>query len=120
MKKSGKTGHKKIYEIKTRNRTLRATDNHPILVRRKKKEEAPKIDNRMSKEFIYSLEYVQVKDLVKNDVVVQVHNLPDLEVNIDNITIEDMEFFGFYLGDGYTSYPVRLYLTFQDTHTSHP
>ncbi len=106
--KQGMTGRKTVYEIRTKNRKLRATDNHPILVRKQKKVDAPLLGRRCSKELIYYLEYVPVGELQKGDLIVQSHNLPQEKSKGGFASIEEMELFGFYTGDGYCAKPVHI------------
>jgi len=98
---SGQTGVKKLYRIKMRNRTIKATENHPFLVRRSKKNEKGELD--------YYLEYTQVQDLKEKDIVITLENLPQGDANtspIGKVTEEHMEFYGFYLGDGNMNPPI--------------
>jgi len=107
-------GTKKIYEIKTKDRTLRATANHPILIRRDKKVKAPMINMRYSEELDYYFEYVAVDKLKIKDVVVELRELPEKLENTymyyenKQLTIEDMEFLGFYVGNGCIAYKKRI------------
>lgn len=96
---SGYVGNKVLYEIETKNRKIRATGNHPVLVRRSKKVEGL---------VEYSMEYVSADSIKKGDVIVQVHKLPEARFDNKNITIQEMEFFGFFIGDGYITNPVKI------------
>jgi HK97 family phage portal protein len=58
-----KTGHKVLYEIIAENNTLKATNNHPVLVRKTYQDK-------------YYLTYVQVGRLKVGDVIVEMHTNP--------------------------------------------
>jgi HK97 family phage portal protein len=75
---AGKTGHRDVFTVKTPNRTLTATDNHPFLVRRMEKMPAPMIGARRSPEWRYWLDWVPLRDLVPGDAVVSATRLPDV------------------------------------------
>jgi HK97 family phage portal protein len=107
IKWQGKVGTKKIYKIKTRNKTIEATENHPILIRKERLVNAPMFNNRMSKEKEYYLEYIQVKDLKIGDIVTQCKKIP-YDIEDKDITEKEMELLGYYLGDGYKSDPVYI------------
>lgn len=67
--RSGKTGRKQLIKIRTKNRTLIASGNHPVLIRKEKKEEG-----RLS----YWFEYIPMKDVECGDIVVSLENLPEI------------------------------------------
>ena len=50
---AGKTGHREVFTVKTPNRTITATDNHPFLVRRVETVPAPMTGHRRSPEHRY-------------------------------------------------------------------
>jgi len=105
----GKVGRKQLYKVKTKNREVVATSNHPFLVRESFKIESPNIGKRRSKEIEYRLVYKELKDIKVGDVLVQASSLPTFEEsNPYNISIEEMELLGLYLGDGYCSKPVMI------------
>ncbi len=97
-----RTGHKALYEIRTKNRTLRATDNHPVLVR------VPGSmgggDNASRRP---SLAWKRVDELQVGDRVVQAKALPDQgETRLPDgrlATTEALQFFGAIIGDGTVS-----------------
>lgn len=70
--KQEKTGHKLIYEIKAENNILRATGNHPVLIRKEK-------DGR------YSLEYIRVDQLNIGDILIEMHTFPYEELRANSI-----------------------------------
>jgi len=102
---SGLTGrNQQLYKIKTRNRTIRATDGHPFPVRRRKKLPAPNIGQRHSPEWCYWVEWVPVRDLVAGDCIVEPLVLPDT----NGISLPDgtpasahlLQWLGAFVGDG--------------------
>lgn len=101
---SGQTGRKQLFKIKTKNRTIWASDNHPFLVRRREKIPAPNIGHRRSAEWRYWLEWTQVADLKVGDRILEVTALPDT----GNSCLPDgtsasahlMQWLGAFVGDG--------------------
>jgi HK97 family phage portal protein len=103
----GLVGAKRLYAVKTRNRTLHATGNHPVLVRRSEIVEAPMVDSRNSEELRYWLEYVPVEELKEGDVLVQLGECP-VDEKEAKVTEREAELLGFYVGDGYLVKPVNI------------
>ena len=100
---SMKTGIKRVYEVKTKNRTLFASYDHPFL------KVVPL--NKLSEDRFsdFNLEWTGAKDLKENDLVVVLKELTDegkvLELPELN-SVSDKNFcqlFGFLLGDGWIS-----------------
>lgn len=93
------TGLKKIYTIRTRNRVLRASGNHPVLVR------VPGNGRVANDQRAISVQWRSVEDLKRGDQVVEVMDLPD-EIgghhlpNGDQASVEAMRWLGAYTGDG--------------------
>lgn len=106
-----RTGEKRVYTIRTRNRTLRASGNHPVLTRVE--------GNRSGRSA--SVEWRNVEDLHAGDQVVQVMSLPD-EVGGQHLpggdlaTPEAMMWLGAYVGDGCLNgdHSVRMCIPEQD------
>ena len=98
---SMKTGIKKVYEIKTKNRTLIASFDHPFL---KVKPLNKLSSDRFSK---FKLEWTKAKDLKKDDFVVVLRDTSSEGTTIEIPTgTSDEEFcklFGFLIGDGWIS-----------------
>jgi len=97
------TGKKKIYEIRTKNRTIRATANHPFFVRQNGLGGVgSKVGNSQRKARV---EPRYLENLKVGDKIVQLQETPDL----GNIYLPDgslasvdfMKFAGMLLGDGY-------------------
>lgn len=101
---AGKTGHRDVFTVKTPNRTITATDNHPFLVRRVEKVSAPMADHRYSPEKRYSLEWVPLADLAVGDYIVSAAQLPDVGKTVlpdgTEATVPMLEWFGAFVGDG--------------------
>lgn len=94
-----KTGHKTLYEVRTKNRTLRATGNHPVLVR------VPgKLAGFRNEERRPSYQWKPVDALTPGDCLVQVKSLPDqarTTLPDGSPATEDLlQFCGALLGDG--------------------
>lgn len=102
--KSQRTGNEPLVEVKTKNRILRGTASHPVLVRK---------DGRSSgcgnKDRGPSLEWKRLGDLTIRDCLVQPKSLPDQGCEhlpsdglfeSDEATPELMQFFGAFVGDG--------------------
>lgn len=110
---SGCTGRKQLFKIKTRNRTIWASSNHPFLVRKKEKVEAPRVGHRHSPEWRYWLEWVPLENLQVGDRILEVLALPDT----GKTTLPDgtpastrlMQWLGAFVGDG--CYQNDCYLT---------
>lgn len=101
---SGRTGSKQLFKIKTRNRTIWASGNHPFLVRRKEKVEAPRINHRHSPEWRYWLEWVPLENLKVGDRILEVLALPDTGKTYlpdgTPATAQLMQWLGAFIGDG--------------------
>lgn len=97
--RSGKTGHKTLYEIRTKNRILRASGNHPILTR-----VAGRMGGCANEERSASYEWKRVDELTIKDRIVQAKFLPDQEGTLlptqNEATPEMMQFLGAMIGDG--------------------
>ena len=98
---SVKTGRKKVYEIKTNNRTVYASFDHPFLKVVKLNEDSR---GRFSK---FTLEWVEARQLKAGDLVVVIRRLPEGKgFKLPNGQIAERDFcrlFGFLLGDGWIS-----------------
>lgn len=83
-----------VFTVKTKNKTLRASGNHPVLVRVPGDLKGKKV----------SYEYKLVEDLTTEDYVVQVKELPDTGNEIlptgDILTEEMAQWMGAMFGDG--------------------
>lgn len=94
----GQTGTKQVYRIQTKNRVLRATGNHPVLVR------VPGKSNGSNAERSATVAWRNVDELVVGDQVVQVQQLPDLGVETiptgGAATVDLLQWMGAYTGDG--------------------
>lgn len=86
-------GHKQLFEIKTKNRTLRASANHPLLVR----------VNPHSRERV-KLVWKPISELKVGDSIVQPKSLPDQGITTlpdgTKATPEMLQFMGAFVGDG--------------------
>lgn len=95
---SGFVGTKLLYEIRTKNRTLLATGNHPLLVRVPGNSDGPN-DNRHA-----STEWKRVDAIQSGDYIVEPRDYPDgdrLESPDGTMLTEDMlQFLGAVIGDG--------------------
>lgn len=87
-------GEKLVYEVKTKNRTLIATGNHPVLV-------------RISWAGGPRFEYKPVESLLPGDIIITQRRSQTTERDVD-ISIKELELLGFYLGDGYSVAPVHI------------
>ncbi len=99
---SVKTGIKPVYEVKTNNRTLYASFDHPFL-------KVVKLNNLSNGRFSkFALEWVEARDLKEGDLVVILRKVPDegRPYKLPDGSFTDEEFcrlFGFLLGDGWIS-----------------
>lgn len=96
---SGQTGFKPLLTIKTQNRTLHCTDNHPVLVRRAVRTNETPYPNRRRQE----LHWVSAGQLVVGDIVVTANELPDYgtdECPTRSVSEGFAEFCGLLMGDG--------------------
>lgn len=98
---SGKTGTKRLYAVRTRNRILRATDNHPVLVRVPGSMTGPNQDRAPS------VAWKPVGELRVGDVLVQPLNYPDMGGDTlpdgAQATTDLMQWLGAFVGDGSAS-----------------
>ena len=98
---SMKTGIKKVYEIKTKNRTLNASFDHPFL---KVKPLNKLSSNRFSK---FGLEWVQAKNLKKEDLVIILRDVliegTPINIPLGESDEDFCKLFGFLMGDGWIS-----------------
>jgi intein/homing endonuclease len=94
----GQTGELPVYTIRTKNRALRATGNHPMLVR------VPGNSDGSNAERHAGTEWRQIKDLSVGDQVVQAMCLPEqgrTEMpDGAEATEEKMRWLGAFIGDG--------------------
>jgi HK97 family phage portal protein len=93
--RSGKTGNKPLLEIRTKNRVLRATDNHPVLVR---------VPGTIGGANRVAYEWRPAGQLKVGDHVVQAKSVPDqpasLMPNGKPASRDLMQFLGAVVGDG--------------------
>jgi phage portal protein BeeE len=97
------TGFKPLLTIRTQNRTLHCTDNHPLLVRRTVR--APK-PAKQGATFLHSLEWAEASNLKVGDVIVTANELPehgDNQSPTRTVSEGFAEFCGLLLGDGWIS-----------------
>lgn len=99
---SMKTGVKKILELKTKNRTIYASEDHPFL---KVKPLNSLSNNRFSK---FDLTWLELKNLKKGEFVTILKKISDEKkpFKLPNNSFADEKFcqlFGFLLGDGWIS-----------------
>lgn len=102
---SGKTGDLPLYTVRTANRTLRATGNHPVLVGRHKWVEGGGQRGKRRRREGYYYEWVRVDELQPGDLMVAGHGFATASKrthapNGREVTEELMEFCGLLLGDG--------------------
>lgn len=102
---SGQTGiGQQVYRIKTRNRTVSATANHPFPVSRREKVPAPRTGNRNSPEWRYWIEWTCLKDLRVGDRIVEPTTLPNLNgkeaPDGTPVSAHLMQWLGAFVGDG--------------------
>jgi HK97 family phage portal protein len=97
--RSGMTGRKMLYEVKTKNRTLRASGNHPVLVRVPGSMTVGSNAERSAK-----TEWRRVDELRLGDRVVQPKGYPDQGGDElpdgSTATADFMQFCGAIVGDG--------------------
>lgn len=95
---SGHVGTKLLYEIKTKNRTLLVTGNHPLLVR------VPGNSNGSNSERHASTEWKRVDSIRLGDYVVEPRNYPDGKrqeaPDGTPLTNDLVQFLGAIIGDG--------------------
>lgn len=110
----GQTGELPVYTIRTKNRTLRATGNHPMLVRVPGNSDGPNAERHAH------TEWRQVENLAVGDQVVQAMCLPEQGRTTmpdgAEATEEKMRWLGAYIGDGCLSGDdgVRMCIPTQD------
>jgi len=95
-----RTGIKKVFELKTKNRTIYASYDHPFL---RVKPLNQLSNDRFSK---FELEWAELQDLKVGDLLVVLRELEDegesLKLTNDSYTDENFcQLFGFLLGDGW-------------------
>lgn len=98
---SGQTGFKRLLTIRTQNRTLECTDNHPVLTRRRIRVDSSAHPNR--RRYRWEHAWIPAGDLTVGDVVVTAGELP--EHGTERCPTREMsegfaEFCGLLLGDG--------------------
>ncbi len=97
---SGQTGVKPLLTIKTQNRTLRCTDNHPLLIARPNRRR----ERRGTSKSAYAHEWMAAGELERGDILVTATRLPDHGVRScptrENVTVGFAEFCGLLMGDG--------------------
>jgi len=97
------SGKKDIFKVKTRTRTVKASDNHPFLVVEFSKDWKGNKRNR--------LEWKQLKDIKEEDIIAVLSSIPD-KYKIKGLRIDDfvsqnkskydfMRLLGFYTGGGW-------------------
>lgn len=92
----GQVGVKAVYTIRTKNRVLRATGNHPVLARK-----AGTMGGGSNAERRVGVQWMRVEDLRPGDRVVQVMGMPEAGGDVpDGVTLRHMQWLGAYLGDG--------------------
>jgi len=95
------TGIKPIHTVVSTERTLRASPEHPILVRRDVEVSGHASPNRHRYEVTHS--YVAAQDVRAGDYLCIVDSVPDVgstSTPTRDASVELMEFLGFYVGDG--------------------
>jgi HK97 family phage portal protein len=95
--KSGQTGHKPLITIRTTNRTLRASDNHPVLIARRIK------GDRAKRKASWRHEWVPAGSIAVGDLVVTLEKLPargGRDCQTRPVSTGFAEFCGHYLGNG--------------------
>lgn len=94
----GETGRKPVYTVRTKNRTIRFTDNHPVLVR------VPGTSRGGNAERSARVQWRRVDELRAGDQVVQAQRLPDQgRTSLPNgspATADALQWLGAYTGDG--------------------
>lgn len=90
----GCVGTKEVFLIRTKNRELRATANHPVLVR------VPGHSKGRNPERSARTEWRQVADLRPGDSVIQAVGLPDADVAPACVSEQLAQWLGAYVGDG--------------------
>ncbi|MFA5584178.1 MAG: phage portal protein [Bacteriovoracaceae bacterium] len=102
----GKVGRKKLYKVKTKNREVIATANHPFLVRETEEIKAIDCSGKLNHMLEYKLTYKRLDELKIGDLLVQASKFEtDSSLNLQDISIDEMELFGLYVGDGYCALP---------------
>ncbi|MCI0632489.1 MAG: phage portal protein [Actinobacteria bacterium] len=101
--RSGWTGIKQLYELRTKNRAIRATGNHPFLVRVPGNSAGPNGERHAT------TAWRRLDEIRPGDWVVQPEALPDLGGTTcrdgTEATPKSMQWLGAWLGDGYVSGP---------------
>jgi intein/homing endonuclease len=100
------SGVKQLYEIKTKNRNIRASGNHPFLTlvyKGKERKSGYNIKNKHPYSYLennYSLEWIPLEELKIRDIIVTYSG--GIAGNIENteISLNVARFLGCFLGDG--------------------
>jgi hypothetical protein len=90
----GCVGEKDVYRVKTKNRELRATANHPVLVRVPGNSDGPNSERGAT------TEWREVGELRPGDKIIQAVGLPDAGENPKGISPDMAQWLGAYVGDG--------------------
>ena len=112
---AAQTGVKPVIRIETTERTIEATAEHPVLVRRLTRSAGKGAGSGTP--FTVSHEYVPAGDLVEGDIIVGLDTIDGGgdESPTRPATVEMMEFLGFFIGDGNLTYasgrPNGVYLS---------
>jgi phage portal protein BeeE len=113
------TGVKPVYTIRTKNRTIRFTDNHPVLVR------VPGNTAGRNSERAARVEWRRVDQLRVGDRVVQAQRLPDQGSTVLPTglpaTVDALQWLGAYTGDGCLNakHGVRMCMPLDDRAREH-
>jgi len=100
------SGVKRLYELKTRNRNVKASANHPFLTLAYNGKDRKSGYNSEKKhpfsylENDYSLEWKALGNINEGDVVVVYSGGVEQETNISEVSVNLMKVLGCYLGDG--------------------
>ncbi len=97
VSESRQTGVKPLLTVKTQNRTLRCTDNHPVLVTKRLK------GDRTQRKATWGQEWIPAGELCVGDLLVTATELPEHGVRscpTREVTEGFAEFCGLLLGDG--------------------
>lgn len=105
------SGPKKVYKLVTAHRTIRASDNHPFLVAVNKGKAVVNRGHNGASIYgnVWVLEWKQLKDLRKGDVIVALDAIPEEFTNVEypdlkgvcEFSEDFMKVVGGFLGDGY-------------------
>ncbi len=101
VKASRLTGYKPLLTIRTQNRTIRCTDNHPILRRSRWQVNETVFPNR--RRYEHCLDWLEAGRLFVGDIIVTLDQLPDVGIEAcptRQVSEGFAEFCGLLLGDG--------------------